>query len=54
MRDAEQLIRSGKCISVLVGSHDEMPEVFGKMYEKSGMNALPTLRCIAKVLRRKE
>lgn len=54
MRDAEQLIRSGKCRSVLVGSHDEMPELFGKMYEKSGMNGLPKLQCIAKVLRRKE
>lgn len=54
MRDAEQLIRSGKCRSVLVGSHDEMPEVFGKMYEKSGVKGLPTLQCIAKVLRRKE
>lgn len=54
MRDAEQLIRSGKCRSVLIGSHDEMPELFGKMYEKSGMNGLPKLQCIAKVLRRKE
>lgn len=54
MRDAEQLIRSGKCRSVLVGSHDEMPEVFGKMYEKSGIKGLPTLKCIAMVLRRKE
>ncbi len=54
MRDAEQMIRSGKCRSVLVGSHDEMPEVFGKMYEKSGVKGLPKLQCIAKVLRRKE
>ncbi len=53
IRDAEQLIRSGKCKNVLVGSHDEMPEVFGELYEKSGVRGLPKLKCTAMVLRRK-
>ncbi len=53
-RDAEMLIRSGRCKNVLVGLHDEMPEKFGEMYERSRETGLPKLRCMAMVLRKKE
>lgn len=36
INDAEMLIESGKCKSVLVGCHDEMSPIFGKLLERNG------------------
>ncbi len=54
MRDAEMLIESGQCQSVLVGLHDEMPEEFGKIFERGGVKDLPALQSFSTVLLRGE
>lgn len=41
MLDAELLIRSGQCRTVLVGCHDESTPTLNAMLEKAGMNTSP-------------
>lgn len=41
MLDAELLIRSGQCQTVLVGCHDESTPTLNAMLEKAGMNTSP-------------
>ncbi len=50
MRDAEMLLRSGRCRTVLVGCHDESTPLFNSLLEQSGAEPLPAVHSIAIVL----
>lgn len=50
MRDAEQLIRSGKCKTVLVGCHDESTPFIGQLMERIGYQDQPSIHSTAIVL----
>lgn len=50
MRDAKQLLRSGKYKTVLVGCHDETTPLYRKLMERLGYKNLPSLHSIAIVL----
>ena len=50
MRDAKQLIRSGKCKTVLVGCHDESTPYIGQLMERLGYQNQPTIHSTAIVL----
>ena len=50
MRDAKQLLRSGKYKNVLVGCHDETTPLYRQLMERLGYKNLPSLHSIAIVL----
>ncbi len=50
LRDAELLIRSGQCKTVLVGCHDELTERFSELMKCAGMNEIPEIQSIAMVV----
>lgn len=50
MRDAKQLLKSGKCKTVLVGCHDETTPVFRKMMRRLGSEELPSIHSLAIVM----
>lgn len=50
LRDAEMLLRSGRCHTVLVGCHDESTPLFNSLLEQSGAEPLPAVHSIAIVL----
>ena len=50
MRDAKQLIRSGKCKTVLVGCHDESTPYIGQLMERLGYQNQPSIHSTAIVL----
>ena len=50
MRDAQQLIRSGKCKTVLVGCHDESTPFIGQLMERLGYQDQPSIHSTAIVL----
>lgn len=50
MRDAKQLLKSGKCKTVLVGSHDETSPIYRQLMARSGYNNLPSIHSLAIVL----
>ena len=50
MRDAQQLIRSGKCKTVLVGCHDESTPFISQLTERLGYPAQPSIHSTAIVL----
>ena len=50
MRDAKQLIRSGKCKTVLVGCHDESTPFIGQLTERIGYQDQPSIHSTAIVL----
>ncbi len=50
MNDANMLIESGQCKSVLVECHDEMSETFGSILRRSGDEDWDSLHSIAMVL----
>ena len=50
MRDAELLLRSGKCKTVLVGCHDETTPLFRSLMRRLGEPEQPAVHSIAMVL----
>ena len=50
LRDAELLLRSGQCKTVLVGCHDESTERFSELMKRAGMGELPEIQSIAMVV----
>lgn len=50
MRDARQLLKSGKCKTVLVGCHDETTPFYRKLMARLGHNNLPSIHSLAIVL----
>ncbi len=50
LHDAELLLRSGQCRTVLVGCHDESTPLFNSLLEKGGGEPLPAIRSVAIVL----
>ena len=50
MRDAKQLLRSGKYKNVLVGCHDETTPLYRQLMERLGYKNIPSLHSIAIVL----
>ena len=50
MRDAKQLLRSGKYKTVLVGCHDETTPLYRQLMERLGYKNIPSLHSIAIVL----
>lgn len=50
MRDAELLLRSGKCKTVLVGCHDETTPLFRSLMQRLGEPEQPAVHSIAMVL----
>ena len=51
MRDARQLLKSGRCKTVLVGCHDEATSTYQKMQERLGNKVQPSIHSIAIVLK---
>lgn len=54
INDAELLISSGKCKTVLVGCHDEMSPAFADFLKRSGEKIASDLHSVAMVLTRRE
>ena len=54
LNDAEMLISSGKCETVLVGCHDEMSPAFADILGRSGEETVNKLHSVAMVLTRRE
>lgn len=54
INDAELLISSGKCNTVLVGCHDEISPAFADIMKRSGEEFASPLRSVAIVLTRRE
>jgi 3-oxoacyl-(acyl-carrier-protein) synthase len=50
LRDARQLLKSGRCKSVLVGCHDEATPTYQRMQERLGVKVHPAFHSIAIVL----
>ena len=50
LRDAKQLLKSGKCKTVLVGCHDETTPLYRKLMQRLGFNNLPSIHSKAIVL----
>ena len=50
LRDARQLLKSGRCKSVLVGCHDEATPTYQRMQERLGVKVRPAFHSIAIVL----
>lgn len=53
INDAEMLISSGKCQTVLVGCHDEISPAFADILRRSGEKITHDLRSVAIVLKRR-
>ena len=51
LHDAECLLRSGRCKTVLVGCHDETTPLFRELMGRLGVNDLPAIHSRAMVLR---
>ena len=50
LRDAELLLRSGKCKTVLVGCHDETTPLYRDLLKRMGEKERPAIKSIAIVL----
>lgn len=50
LRDANQLLKSGKCKTVLVGCHDETTPLYRQMMERLGHHNLQSIHSLAFVL----
>lgn len=50
LRDARQLLKNGRCKSVLVGCHDEATPTYQRMQERLGVKVHPAFHSIAIVL----
>jgi len=51
LHDAECLLRSGRCKTVLVGCHDETTPLFRELMGRLGVKDLPAIHSLAMVLR---
>lgn len=51
LHDAECLLRSGRCKTVLVGCHDETTPLFRELMGRLGVNDLPAIHSLAMVLK---
>ena len=51
LNDAECLLRSGRCKTVLVGCHDETTPLFRELMGRLGVKDLPAIHSLAMVLR---
>ena len=50
IHDAKQLLKSGKCKTVLVGCHDESTPLYRQMMERMGYDKIPSINSIAIVM----
>ena len=50
MRDAERLLRSGRCKTVLVGCHDESTPLFRELMGRLGRKDIPAIHSLSMVL----
>jgi 3-oxoacyl-(acyl-carrier-protein) synthase len=50
MRDAELLLKSGKCKTVLVGCHDESTPLYRQLMQRLGYDDIPSVNSKAIVL----
>lgn len=54
LRDAEQLLRSGRCKTVLVGCHDESTPLFRELMGRLGRKDIPAIHSLSMVLSMEE